>query len=80
MCTFAKSACFQVPKYGTFSAQIYERTPKTSRNTSQNGGGPIWFMHFHFRASQGVKATQVPQPKLRKSVGESDYAKAGYMG
>ena len=46
-----KSARFQVPKNGTLSAQIFERTPKTSRNTPQNGGVDIWFMHFHFRAS-----------------------------
>ena len=48
---FAKSARFQVPKNGTSSAQIFERTPKTSRNTPQNGGVDIWFIRFHFRAS-----------------------------
>ena len=47
----AKSARFQVPKNGTSSAQIYERTPKTSRNTPQNGWVDIWVMRFHFRAS-----------------------------
>ena len=31
--SFGKSARFQVPKNGTSSAQIFERTPKTSRNT-----------------------------------------------
>ena len=36
---------------GTSSAQIKERTPKTSQNTPQNGGVDIWFMRFHFRAS-----------------------------
>ena len=49
--TFNKSACFQVPKSGTWSAQIFERTPKTSRNTPQNGGVDIWFIRFHFWAS-----------------------------
>ena len=49
--TFGKSARFQVPKNGTSSAQIFERTPKTSRNTPQNGGVDIWFMRFHFWAS-----------------------------
>ena len=48
---FAKSARFQVPKNGTSSAQIFERTPKTSRNTPQNGGVDIWFIRFHFWAS-----------------------------
>ena len=48
---FGKSARFQVPKSGTSSAQIFERTPKTSRNTPQNGGVDSWFMRFHFRAS-----------------------------
>ena len=47
----AKSARVQVPKNGTSSAQIFERTPKTSRNTPQNGGVDIWFIRFHFRAS-----------------------------
>ena len=46
-----KSARFQVPKNGTSSAQIFERTPKTPRNTPQNGGVYSWFMRFHFRAS-----------------------------
>ena len=32
---FAKSARFQVSQNGTLSAQILERTPKTSRNTPQ---------------------------------------------
>ena len=49
--TFGKSARFQVPKNGTSSAQIFKRTPKTSRNTPQNGGVDIWFMRFHFWAS-----------------------------
>ena len=35
---FAESALFQVTKNGTSSAQIYERTPKTSRDTPHNGG------------------------------------------
>ena len=48
---FGKSARFQVPKNGTSSAQIFERTPKTSRNTPQNGGVDIWFIRFHFWAS-----------------------------
>ena len=45
--TFGKSARFRVPKNGTSSAQIFERTPKTSRNTPQNGGVGPWFMRFH---------------------------------
>ena len=49
--TFGKSARFRVPKNGTLSAQIFERTPKTLRNTSPNGGVDSWFMRFHFRAS-----------------------------
>ena len=49
--TFCKSARFQVPKNGTSSAQIFEWTPKTSRDTPQNGGVDSWFMRFHFRAS-----------------------------
>merc|ERR1711954_206079 len=49
--TFGKSARFQVPKNGTSSAHTFERTPKTPRNTPQNGGVDIWIMHFHFRAS-----------------------------
>ena len=49
--TFGKSARLQVPKNGTSSAQIFERTPKTPRNTPQNGGVDSWFMRFHFRAS-----------------------------
>ena len=49
--TFGKSARFQVPKNGTSSAQIQQRSPKTSRNTPQNGWVDIWFMRFHFRAS-----------------------------
>ena len=48
---FAKSARFQVPKNGTLRAQILEQTPKTSRNTPQNGGVDIWLMHFHFLVS-----------------------------
>ena len=46
--TFGKSAHFQVPKIGTSSAPIFERTPKTSRNTPQNGWVDIWFMRFGF--------------------------------
>ena len=46
-----KSARFQVPKSGTSSAPIQERTPKTSRNTPHNGWVDIWVMRFHFRAS-----------------------------
>ena len=46
---FVGSALFQVTKNGTGSAQIEERTPKTLRNTPQNGGVDIWFMRFHFR-------------------------------
>ena len=49
--TFGKSARFQVQKNGTSSAQISERTPKTSQNTPKNGGVDIWFIRFHFRAS-----------------------------
>ena len=49
--TFAKNARYQVPKNGTSSAQIFEGTPKTPRNTPQNGGVDSWFMRFHFRAS-----------------------------
>ena len=45
------SARFHVPKNGTSSAPIYERSPKTSRNTPQNGWVDIWVMRFHFRAS-----------------------------
>ena len=44
--TFGKRACFQVP-----SAKIFEGTPKTLRNTPQNGGVDIWLIRFHFRAS-----------------------------
>ena len=40
-----------MPKNGTSSGQIFERTPKTSRNTPQNDGVGFWFMRFHFRAS-----------------------------
>ena len=46
--TFAKSAHFQVPKNGTLGALILERTPKTSRNTPQNGLLDIWFMRLAF--------------------------------
>ena len=49
--TFNKSARFQVPKNGTSSGQIYERTPKNLRNTPQNGVADIWFMRFHSWAS-----------------------------
>ena len=48
---FWQKCPFQVPKNGTSNAQIFERTPKTPRNTPQNGGVDIWIMHFHFRAS-----------------------------
>ena len=48
---FGKSARFQVPKNGTSSDQIFERTLKTLRNTPQNGGLDIWIMHLHFWAS-----------------------------
>ena len=51
MGTFGKSARLQVPKNGTSSAQSLQQTPKTPRNTPQNGGVDIWIMHFHFRAS-----------------------------
>ena len=51
MGTFAKSARFQVPKNGTLSAPILKRSPKTSRNTPQNGWVDIWVMRFHFQAS-----------------------------
>ena len=48
----AKVPVFKCQKInGTSSAQIFERTPKTPRNTPQNGGVDIWIMHFHFRAS-----------------------------
>ena len=47
----AKSARFHVPKNGTSSAPIYERSPKTSRNTPQNGWADIWVMRLHFQAS-----------------------------
>ena len=49
--TFAKSARLRVPKNGTSSAPIYERSPKISRNTPQNDWVDIWVMRFHFRAS-----------------------------
>ena len=48
---FGKSARFQVPKNGTSSAQLLEWSPKTLRNTPQNGGVNSWFMRVHFRAS-----------------------------
>ena len=32
-------------------AAHYQRSPKTSRNTPQNGWVDIWVMRFHFRAS-----------------------------
>ena len=51
--TFAKSARFQMPKNGTSSAPIKEQSPKTPRNTPQNGGADFWFMHFHSRANIG---------------------------
>ena len=51
MGTFGESARFLVPKNGTSSARIYERIPKTSRNTPQNGWVDIWVKRFHFRAS-----------------------------
>ena len=48
MGTFAKSAHFQVPKNETSSAGINQRSPKTSRNTPQNGAVDICFMHLAY--------------------------------
>ena len=44
--TFAKSAHFQVPKNETLSAEINQRSPKTSQNTPQNDTVDICFMHL----------------------------------
>ena len=48
MGTFGESAHFQVPKNETLSAEINQRSPKTSRNTPQNVAVDICFMHLAY--------------------------------